>query len=64
MKLDEVRLHRRVGDSRAGHRCGAGIDFLHDDEVLALRGHNEGGEMSMDTAIFVAKKKRLLRARA
>ena len=46
MKLDEVRLDRRVEDGLAGRRHVTGLGFLHGDDVLALGGRKEGGEIS------------------
>ncbi len=46
MKLDEVRLHHRVEESLASRRHENGLDFLHGDDVLALGGRKEGGEIS------------------
>ena len=48
MKLDEVRLHRRVEESLVGRRGGTGIDFLHDDDVLALEGRKEEDKLAAD----------------
>ena len=45
MKLDEVHLHHRVEESPARRRHETGLDFLHGDDVLALGGRKEGGEI-------------------
>ena len=46
MKLDEVRLDRRVEDGLAGRRLG----FLHGDDVLALEGRKKERKLAAATA--------------
>ena len=50
MKLDEVRLDRRVEDGLAGRRHVTGLGFLHGDDVLALEGRKKERKLAAATA--------------
>ena len=57
--LEEVHLDRRVEESLVGCCHGTGLDFLHGDDVLALRGQKKEEKLAVDTTMRRKKKRKV-----